>query len=70
MTNLTPTEIEIIRLVAAGNGAAEISRVTKYRYHSVGSLKKRLYKKIGVRTAPEMIVWAFNNKILEIASQI
>lgn len=56
--NVTPSEIEIIRLIANGMTTKEIADKRNISYHTVSTHRKNIFRKIGVSNASELIMHA------------
>ena len=56
--NVTPSEIEIIRLIANGLTTKEIADKRNISYHTVSTHRKNIFRKIGVSNASELIMHA------------
>jgi len=57
-TNLTGSEIEIVRLIAEGLTTKEIANQKHISFHTVNTHRKNIFRKIGVSSASELIIHA------------
>lgn len=57
-TNLTSSEIEIVRLIAEGLTTKEIANQKHISFHTVNTHRKNIFRKIGVSNASELIIHA------------
>ncbi len=60
---LTPREMEILRLVAAGRTSSEISRELSLSVRTVGRHITNIYAKIGARTRADATAYAIRNRL-------
>ncbi len=56
--NLTPSEIEIVRMIANGLTTKDIAAKKNISFHTVSTHRKNIFKKIGVSNASELILHA------------
>ena len=63
LTDLTPRELEILRLVLAGKTNKEIARETLISVKTVEFHLDKVYKKIGVQTRMMAGIWALQRGI-------
>lgn len=61
---LTKKEVEIIKLVAAGNTIMEMADKLCISYHTVISHRKNIMRKLNLRSATEMVKFAYENNII------
>lgn len=54
---LTPREVEVLRLVAAGNTNVEVSRVLGLSVHTVGRHLQNVYAKLGVSRRAQAVTY-------------
>lgn len=57
-THLTSSEIEIVRLIAAGITTKEIATLKNISFHTVNTHRKNIFRKMGVSNASELIMHA------------
>lgn len=57
-TNLTSSEIEIVKLIAGGLTTKEIAHQKHISFHTVNTHRKNIFRKIGVSNASELIIHA------------
>lgn len=55
---LSPRELQILRLYAHGSSAKEIAAALELKYHTVGTYKKRILKKLGLKNHNHFLVSA------------
>lgn len=55
---LTSSEIEIVRLIAEGMTTKEIANYKHISFHTVNTHRKNIFRKIGVSSASELIMYA------------
>ena len=56
--NLTPSEIEIVKLIAGGLTTKEIASKRNISYHTVNTHRKNIFRKVEVSNASELIMLA------------
>jgi two-component system response regulator NreC len=61
---LTLRELEVLRLVALGHTSPEIARRLHLSVRTVESHRRRLYRKLGVRTRAELVNYAIRHGLL------
>jgi DNA-binding NarL/FixJ family response regulator len=64
--SLSDRETEVIRLFAEGSSNAEISEKLKISIRTVETHKNHVMKKLGLKSAVELVKFAIRNKIIEI----
>ena len=57
-SNLTISEIEIVRLIAGGMTTKEIAEKKCISFHTVNTHRKNIFRKLGVSNASELIMYA------------
>ena len=57
-TNLTNSEIEIVRLISGGLTTKEIASQKNISFHTVNTHRKNIFRKMGVTNASELIIQA------------
>ena len=62
-TNLTKKEFEVIRLVAEGLTIAEAAERMHLSPHTIIGHRRNIMQKLGIRSATEMVKYAFENKL-------
>jgi DNA-binding NarL/FixJ family response regulator len=65
---LTPREREVLQLIAEGKKNAEIAEVMKRSVHTVRNHRARLMRKLGVRSASELVAAADAKGLICLAS--
>lgn len=63
LSQLTAREIEILRLLAAGKSLSEIARSIKASYKTIANTSSIIRRKLGLRTAAEMVRLAIEEKL-------
>jgi len=64
-TNLSQREIEIIRLIANGYTTAQIAETLYRSFHTIATHRKNIMKKLGIRSSPELLLYAMNNGLIQ-----
>ena len=64
-TNLTSTEIEILRSIAQGKTTKEIAAERYSSIHTINTHRKNIFKKLKVNTAHEAIKYAFRAGLVD-----
>ena len=60
-TQLTPREIEIVKLLCSGKTTSEISEYLFISYKTVETHRTNIFKKAGVHNIAELIIWAIKH---------
>lgn len=60
-SNLTSSEIEIVRLVASGLTTKEIASRKNISFHTVNTHRKNIFRKLGVSNTSELIIQAIKS---------
>lgn len=60
LEDLSEREIEITRLLVRGKGNIEISQILEIRQNTVSTIKKRIFKKVGIDNLVELVSF-YNN---------
>jgi two-component system invasion response regulator UvrY len=63
MAQLTAREIEILRLLATGKSLSEIAWCIKVSYKTIANTSSIIRRKLGLRTAAEMVRFAIEEKL-------
>ena len=63
-TNLTQRETEIVRLMAEGASTNTIADALSLSVHTVYTHRKNIMRKLGVKTASEVILYAINTALI------
>ncbi len=63
---LTPTETEILKLIAAGKSVKEIANERNSSIHTITTHKKNIFRKLEVNTVYEATKWALKSGIVEL----
>ena len=64
-TNLTSTEIEILRSIAQGKTTKEIAAERYSSIHTINTHRKNIFKKLKVNTAHEAVKYAFRAGLVD-----
>ena len=62
---LTPSEVEIVRLIAEGLTTKEIAQKKFLSFHTVMTHRKNIFRKTGVSNVSELIRFAIRNGIID-----
>ena len=62
---LTPSELDIVKLIVQGLSTRHISEIKQVSYHTVVSHKKNIFRKLNVNTCSELIVFAIKQGLIE-----
>ena len=65
IAHLTPTEIEIVKLIAQGLTAKEIASRKHISFHTVMSHRKNIFKKLSINNSPELIMYAIRTGLID-----
>lgn len=63
-SNLTPREIEVLRLIARQNNSKEISKLLHISVNTVETHRKNLIQKLGVKNVVGLAIYAVKNNIV------
>lgn len=66
ITELTPREIEIVKLLGQGKMAKEISSMLNVSIHTIYTHRKNIMKKLQISSPVELITYAINKGIVEL----
>ena len=64
-TNLTQTEVEILKAIAQGKTTKEIANERFSSIHTINTHRKNIFRKIGVNSAHEAIKYAFRSGLVD-----
>lgn len=64
-TNLTQRETEIVRLMAEGISTNDIAEELSLSVHTIYTHRKNIMRKLGVKTASEVILYAINTSLVK-----
>lgn len=64
-TNLTQTEVEILKSIAQGKTTKEIANERFSSIHTINTHRKNIFRKIGVNSAHEAIKYAFRSGLVD-----
>lgn len=64
-TNLTQTELEILKAIAQGKTTKEIANERFSSIHTINTHRKNIFRKIGVNSAHEAIKYAFRSGLVD-----
>jgi DNA-binding NarL/FixJ family response regulator len=62
-TNLTPKELEVLRLVAAGNTVNTIAKILNSSPYTIMAHRRNMMKKLDLHSASELVKYAFINNL-------
>ncbi len=62
---LTTSEIEIIRMIAAGLSTKEIATKKHISFHTVMTHRKNIFRKLGVSSSPELLMYAIKAGLID-----
>ncbi|MBI1191963.1 MAG: response regulator [Bacteroidetes bacterium] len=62
---LTLREIEIVRLIASGAKTRDVAGQLHLSPHTVNTHRKNIFKKLGIRSGNELVLYALNTGILQ-----
>lgn len=65
ITELTPREQEIVKLIAQGKMAKEISGMLNVSIHTIYTHRKNIMKKLNISSPVELITYAINKGLVE-----
>jgi len=63
-TRLTERETEIVKLMAEGHATQDIAEKLSLSVHTIYTHRKNIMRKLGVTTAAEVILYAFNTSLV------
>jgi len=66
ITDLTPREVEIVKLIGQGKMAKEISSMLNVSIHTIYTHRKNIMKKLQISSPVELITYAINKGIVEL----
>ena len=64
-TMLTPSEIEIVRLISSGLSTKEIAAKKYISFHTVMTHRKNIFRKLGVSSSPELLMYAIKAGLID-----
>jgi DNA-binding NarL/FixJ family response regulator len=67
---LTLREVEIVRLIASGAKTRDVAAQLHLSPHTVNTHRKNIFKKLGIRSGNELVLYALNTGILQRAERI
>lgn len=67
---LSEREIEIIRLIANGYTTRQIADALFRSFHTIGTHRKNIMKKLGINSTSELLVYAMNTGLIQPREQI
>ncbi len=68
-TRLTERETEIVKLMAEGHSTQDIAEILSLSVHTIYTHRKNIMRKLGVTTAAEVILYAFNTSLVSAAAE-
>lgn len=66
MNDLSPKQIGIIHLLAQGMTTIDIAEEINITQSTVETYKAQMFKAYSVRSAAQLVSWAYQNKILKV----
>lgn len=67
-TDLTPREVEIVKMVTEGLSAKEISEELSISTHTVYTHRKNIMKKLGIKNSSELVLYAVNTGLVPVTT--
>ena len=64
-SSLTPSEIEIVRLISGGLSTKEIAAKKHISFHTVMTHRKNIFRKLGVSSSPELLMYAIKAGLID-----
>jgi DNA-binding NarL/FixJ family response regulator len=64
-SHVTPSEIEIIKLITQGLTTKEIANQKKLSYHTIITHRKNIFRKLGINNTSELIMYAMRIGIID-----
>lgn len=64
LASLSARELEIIQYIAEGKTTKAISEILFLSFHTVGTHRKNIFKKLKIKNSSELILYAINKKIV------
>jgi DNA-binding NarL/FixJ family response regulator len=62
---LTKSEIDIVRQIASGLTTKEIAARKQISFHTVMTHRKNIFRKLGVSSSPELVMYAIKSGLIE-----
>ncbi|NTW52110.1 MAG: response regulator transcription factor [Chlorobiaceae bacterium] len=62
---LTKSEIDIVRQIASGLTTKEIAFKKKISFHTVMTHRKNIFRKLGISSSPELVMYAIKSGLIE-----
>ena len=63
-TSLSPRELEIIKLISDGKTTKEIAEMLFLSHHTINTHRKKILKKLELKTPTELVMYAVNSGIV------
>jgi DNA-binding NarL/FixJ family response regulator len=63
--NLTPSEIEIVKLISDGKTTKEIANLKNLSFHTINTHRKNIFRKLGVNNTSELIIYAIKAGLID-----
>lgn len=63
--NLTPSEIEVVRLIAAGLTTKEIAQQKNISFHTVITHRKNIFRKLDINNSSELLMYAMRKGLID-----
>jgi DNA-binding NarL/FixJ family response regulator len=63
--HITPAEIDIVRLITQGLTTKEIASQKNLSYHTIITHRKNIFRKLGITSTSELIMYAMRNGIVD-----
>jgi DNA-binding NarL/FixJ family response regulator len=64
-SHLTSTEIEIVRMIAAGLSTKEIATKRHISFHTVMAHRKNIFRKLNVSSSPELMMYSIKAGLID-----
>jgi DNA-binding NarL/FixJ family response regulator len=61
IVKLSPSEIEIARLIAEGKTTKEIANYKHLSFHTINTHRKNIFRKLGINTSNELVKYIYNS---------
>ncbi len=61
---LSPSEVEIVKLIANGNTTKEIADIKNLSFHTINTHRKNIFRKLNICNASELVKYAINTGLM------